>query len=179
MLTYHPETLSPETTAETIDAILAAARSTDTQILFTAPNADTCHRAIRDAIQTFCAAQPGTVFQDSLGHTRYLEMLAHADCMVGNSSSGLIEAASFHLPVVNIGGRQNRRLAPSNVITVAADRDAIAAAWSKALDPSFRATLADLVNPYGDGHAVERIVDKLKSVDLGPRLLHKTFVDLD
>ncbi len=177
LLTYHPETLDPASTAPTIAAILDAARTVDTQILITAPNADTGHRAIRQAIEPFCASQPGTVFRESLGHGPYLEMLACADCMVGNSSSGLIEAASFRLPVVNIGSRQARRLAPPNVISVDATRDAIATAWTKALTDAFRATLENLTNPYGDGHAIARIVDRLKSTDLGPRLLHKTFVD--
>jgi UDP-N-acetylglucosamine 2-epimerase len=98
--------------------------------------------------------------------------------MVGNSSSGLIEAPTFGLPVVNVGDRQRGRLGARNVLHVPAEREAIAQAIRRALDPAFRAGLGGLVNPYGDGHAAPRIARVLRDVELGPRLVRKRFVDL-
>jgi len=98
--------------------------------------------------------------------------------MVGNSSSGLIEAPSFALPVVNVGDRQRGRLRAANVIDVGPEREAIVAAIARALDPAFRRGLTGLVNPYGDGQAAPRIARVLREVELGPRLIRKRFVDL-
>jgi UDP-N-acetylglucosamine 2-epimerase len=105
-------------------------------------------------------------------------MLNHADAMVGNSSSGIIEAASFRLPVVNVGERQRGRFAPANVISCAGDADSVTAAWKRALDPAFRSSLADLNNPYGDGRSVERVLATLATVPLDRRLIVKRFVDV-
>ena len=177
LLTYHPETLDAAGTGDAIAEVLGAAEAVETQILFTAPNADTGSVPVRSAIEDFCTARPSAVFRASLGRALYLEVLAHADCMVGNSSSGLIEAASFRLPVVNIGSRQQGRIAPRNVLHAEGRRGPIAEAWAQALDPAFRAELVDLKNPYGDGRATLRIVERLKTVALGPRLLTKQFAD--
>lgn len=177
LVTYHPETLRAEDSAAAIAALLDAARRVGGQIVFTAPNADTGNAPIRESIAAFAVAQAGCVYRESLGRTLYLAMLSHAECMVGNSSSGIIEAASFRLPVVNVGDRQRGRLAPANVIHCGADADSIAAAWRRALDPAFRAGLAGLVNPYGDGAAVPRILAALKAAELGRRAVVKRFVD--
>lgn len=177
LLTYHPETLSLDGCAAAIAEVLAAGEAVGEQILFTAPNADTGNAPILQAIQSFCDSHDNAVFRASLGRALYLEMLAHADCMVGNSSSGLVEAASFKLPVVNIGDRQRGRIAPSNVIATPIERHAITTAWRRALDPNFRGSLAGLVNPYGDGQAIERILQVLRKVTLDARLVLKHFVD--
>jgi UDP-N-acetylglucosamine 2-epimerase len=93
--------------------------------------------------------------------------------MVGNSSSGLIEAPSFALPVVNVGSRQAGRLRGANVIDVAPERAAIAAAIVAALAPAFRARLREAANPYGDGHAAARIAAALRTVTLDAALVRK------
>lgn len=177
LLTYHPETLAPGETARAVAAVLEAAAEIDSQIVFTAPNADTGNAPIREAVAAFAATKPGCVYRQSLGRNLYLELLAHADCMVGNSSSGIVEAASFRLPVVDIGDRQKGRLADRNVIRCPGNAAAIADAWRRALDPAFRAGLAGLVNSYGDGRAVPRILAVLQSVPLDRRLIVKTFAD--
>ncbi|MEK7836898.1 MAG: UDP-N-acetylglucosamine 2-epimerase, partial [candidate division NC10 bacterium] len=87
------------------------------------------------------------------------------------------EAPSFGLPVVNIGSRQRGRLRAANVIDVGYGRDEILDGMTRALEPGFRAGLAGLVNPYGDGHAAPRIVEILRDVELGPRLIQKRFAD--
>jgi len=100
-------------------------------------------------------------------------VLAAADAMVGNSSSGLIEAPSFALPVVNVGRRQQGRLRGANVIDVGDATDEILAGLETALAPGARARLRGAPNPYGDGHAAERIARVLREVELGPRLIVK------
>ena len=97
--------------------------------------------------------------------------------MVGNSSSGIIEAASFKLPVVNIGDRQKGRLRAANVIDVRPDQGAIRAGIDRALSPAFRASLERLENPFGDGHAAQAIVERLRDVELDQRLVSKVFAD--
>jgi UDP-N-acetylglucosamine 2-epimerase (non-hydrolysing) len=111
----------------------------------------------------------------NLGTEGYFSLMSHAAAMVGNSSSGIVEAASFKLPVVNIGDRQRGRFHDRNVIDSGYTRKEILEAIHKVTSPGFRATLKGLVNPYGDGQAAERIVSGLKSASLDSTLLLKKF----
>ena len=97
--------------------------------------------------------------------------------MIGNSSSGLVEAASFKLPVVNIGDRQKGRLSSENVISVPCERVAITEAITCATSEAFRQSLTDLVNPYGDGRAAEKMIKVLSEVSLDEGLIQKSFID--
>jgi UDP-hydrolysing UDP-N-acetyl-D-glucosamine 2-epimerase len=177
VFTFHPETLAPGATGRSIAEVLAAAAEVPGQILFTYPNADTAAAVIIEAIEAFAAARRNCRVVPHLGRTRYLNLLRHADAVAGNSSSGLVEAASFELPVVDIGSRQAGRVAPANVLRVPIEHRAIAGAWCRALSPDFRAGLAGLINPYGDGRAVPRILERLRQEPGGPRLLLKHFHD--
>ena len=181
VFTFHPETLSPAATVTAIGEVLAAAAEMPGQLVLTYPNADTAADRIIAALEAFAANRsanrPRCLVIPHLGRDRYLHLLHHAACMVGNSSSGIVEAASFRLPVVDIGTRQGGRLAPANVLRVPAERQAVAAAWHQALSPEFRAGLAGLVNPYGDGRAVPRILARLVNETLDSRLLIKRFYD--
>jgi UDP-N-acetylglucosamine 2-epimerase len=102
-----------------------------------------------------------------------------AAAVVGNSSSGIIEAASFELPVVNIGTRQKGRVRAGNVIDVGYEAEAISRGIAKALSPEFRSSLTGMENPYGDGCAAERIAKVLSEIPLNDRLLIKRFCDLE
>jgi len=104
-------------------------------------------------------------------------MLACAAAMVGNSSSGIVEAPSQGLPVVNIGTRQEGRVRGENVIDVGYPREEIVRGIRQALDPSFRVRLQGASNPYGNGRASSMIVQRLKDVPLDDRLLRKRFFD--
>jgi UDP-N-acetylglucosamine 2-epimerase len=113
-----------------------------------------------------------------LGTQGYFSLMARAAAMAGNSSSGIIEAASFRLPVVDIGSRQHGRLAPDNVIHSGPGKAEIREGLRKALDPVFRKLLENLENPYGDGRAAPRMVEVLRQVDLAdPTLIQKPFHD--
>ena len=115
----------------------------------------------------------------SIGQLRYLSLMKHVSVMVGNSSSGIIEAPSFELPVVNIGERQMGRIRAQNVIDVhECNKKNIADAIGKALSKEFRNSLRGMHNPYGDGNASEKIVKKLKTVLLGEQLIKKRFYEI-
>jgi len=105
--------------------------------------------------------------------------MRYASAMVGNSSSGIVEAPSFGLPVVNIGDRQLGRLCAENVISCGNRTEEINQALEMALDPAFKETAARCVNPHGDGYSSERIVDLIESAELGEAVLKKSFFDID
>jgi UDP-hydrolysing UDP-N-acetyl-D-glucosamine 2-epimerase len=177
LVTFHPETLDAAGTAAHVDELLAALARVDADMVATYPGADAASHAIIERFAAFAESRECVRLLPTLSDEVYVSLLREADAMVGNSSSALIEAPSFGLPAVNVGGRQAGRLRAANVIDVGHGRDEIAAGLAKALDPAFRRGLAGLANPYGDGHAAPRIVRVLREVELGPRLVRKRFVD--
>jgi UDP-hydrolysing UDP-N-acetyl-D-glucosamine 2-epimerase len=177
LATWHPVTLEPADQARQLDALLGALADVGRPVVFTAPNADAGGGRIREAIRQYIAAHADARFVENLGAAGYFSLMRYAAAMVGNSSSGIIEAPSLKLPVVNVGSRQRGRERAANVIDVESDRAAIAAAVLRALDPAFRSGLENLVNPYGDGRAAPRIVEVLARTPLDRRLLLKKFYD--
>ena len=178
LVTYHPVTLEFERTSWQIDQLLRALRTMDLPAVFTLPNADTSGRIIADALRAYVAARPDSCLVDNLGTELYFAMMKQAAAMVGNSSSGIIEAASFHLPVVNVGSRQGGRLRPANVIDCGNATSNIVGAVRRALAPDFRGGPCRAKNPYDRGGAAHIIVERLRAVPLGRKLVHKKFVDL-
>jgi UDP-hydrolysing UDP-N-acetyl-D-glucosamine 2-epimerase len=175
LVTYHPVTLEHENTAFQIDELLAALEELSFNLIFTAPNADTDGRIILERIRTFVGDRSRAWLVPSLGLEAYFSLMATAAAMVGNSSSGIIEAASFRLPVVNIGTRQHGRVRGPNVLDVGYTRKEISEGIRRATAPAFKQELTGLVNPYGDGKAAGRIVRKLKTVPLNQELIAKHF----
>jgi UDP-hydrolysing UDP-N-acetyl-D-glucosamine 2-epimerase len=180
IVTYHPETLDDRDVGSAVRALLDALDelALPNPIVFTHPNADAGREVIVKAMKEYVGAHGNAHIVVSLGTRRYLSLMSHAAVMIGNSSSGIVEAASFELPAVNIGDRQAGRMRAANVVDVPMEREAIVRAVRKALDPSFRRDLHGLRNPYGDGHAAERIVDHLRSAKLGRGLVVKRFHDV-
>ena len=175
LITFHPVTLEPQAGVAQFHELLAALDTLDgdTALWFTRPNADPGGRAIASALDQWLVTQrPGRahVFA-SLGQLRYLSLMAQVDAVVGNSSSGLYEAPSFHVATVNIGERQRGRLAASSVIDSVPDRHAIAAAIARAL----ALDCSQAVNPYGDGKSSRRIVEVLAELADPSSLLKKRF----
>ncbi|CAO3363716.1 UDP-N-acetylglucosamine 2-epimerase [Azospirillum palustre] len=179
LVTLHPETREAGAAARHIDALLDGLQqgleSSDVPIVFTAPNADAEGRIIIGAIERFVKDRPAAWFVRHLGTEAYFSLMRQARLMVGNSSSGLVEAASFKLPVVNVGGRQDGRLAPPNVVSVPAAASAIAAAVRQTTSLQFKSALKSLDNPYGDGTAAPRMLDLLRTLPAGPDLVRKHF----
>lgn len=178
LVTYHPVTLELGETAWQIGELLQALEQVDLPVIFTAPNADPGGRLVAQMIEQFCASRPRARMVTNLGTAGYFSLMARAAAMVGNSSSGIIEAPSFRLPVVNIGSRQQGRVRAANVIDVGYSCPAIREGLTRALSPAFRDALEGLVNPYGDGTAAARIVQRLKTVPLDQQLIMKHFYDL-
>ena len=179
LVTFHPVTREYQETRVHMTALLAAIQESGHPAIFTYPNADTGGRVIIEMIEDFVAKEPDAQAVPHLGTQGYFSVMAQAAAMLGNSSSGIIEAASFKLPVVNIGRRQEGRFAPPNVLTVETDESEILGAIAKAVSPQFRKSLRFIENPYGDGHAAERIIDALRGLNVrDPDLIAKPFHDL-
>jgi len=178
LITFHPATLDGEgAAAAQFDALLAALEQYAdgrTRFIFTRPNSDAGSAAITARLDAWLAGRTDAVAYASLGQLRYLSLIAQIDAVIGNSSSGLYEAPSLHKPTVNIGSRQQGRAAAASVITCAPDAGAISAAIGQAL----ALDCSKVLNPYGDGHAAERIVAHLRDMPDFHALLHKQFHEL-
>ncbi len=168
---YHPVTILQDTTVEA-DAVFQALAQAPGQLLFVYPNADAGSRALIDRTRALALTRPNTHLFLNLDPVTYWSLLGQVDAMVGNSSSGIMEAASFALPVVDIGMRQQGRERGANVLTVPADAEKIESAIQTALSAKFRSLVRGMANPYGDGSAAKTIAQILTTVDL-ERLLVK------
>jgi UDP-hydrolysing UDP-N-acetyl-D-glucosamine 2-epimerase len=171
VVAYHPVTLFKDTTAEA-DAVFAALESLSGQIIFCYPNADAGSHELMARIRTLCATHPDAHLFINLASITYWSLLREASVLLGNSSSGIMEAASFALPVVNVGLRQQGRERGSNILDAEASVDSIRAQVSRSRQPAFRESLQAMNNIYGDGHAAERIASVLTSTPF-EGLLHK------
>lgn len=179
LVTFHPVTLELEDQDRQVDALLVALQQSGYAIVATYPNADAGGLRIVSSLENFAVQHASKVrLLRNAGTRLYADLMAHAVAMVGNSSSGLGEAPSFELPVVNIGSRQEGALKAANVIDVGYAAEEILAGIRRATTQDFRLSLRGLRNPYGDGNASERIVATLRDMPLDDRLLRKKFVDL-
>ncbi len=176
LVAYHPVTLEPDTTCES-EALFAAldqlASQGTMQIVFCYPNADAGSRSLIDRTRSFLARHTAGKLFVNLDAVAYWSLLRQVDIMLGNSSSGIMETASFALPTVNIGLRQKGRERARNVLDAEPNATSILARIAEARSPAFRASLAGMVNPYGDGYTAERIIEVLTTCPLGPELLIK------
>lgn len=181
LVTFHPVTLEYEQTEWQINELLTALDLAHFPVIFTMPNADTAGRIIATRIQRWIQSHPGMGEKvDNFGPDAYHSVLRHAVAIVGNSSSGILEAPSFKVPAVNIGIRQQGRTRAASVIDVGCNRADILAAIHKAASSDFRKSLEGLVNPYASrtNSAVSTIMNVLKHVELDNSLLQKRFHDL-
>jgi UDP-N-acetylglucosamine 2-epimerase (non-hydrolysing)/GDP/UDP-N,N'-diacetylbacillosamine 2-epimerase (hydrolysing) len=162
---WHPVTILRNTNAEA-DAFFAVLAAAPGQLIFVYPNADAGSHALIQRTRQLAAARPNTHIYVNLEAITYWSLLANVTCMIGNSSSGIMEAASFALPVVNVGMRQQGRERARNIIDAPAETEAIQAALHRALSPEFRNSLAGMENPYGNGTAAQTIARVLTTVPL-------------
>ena len=172
IVAYHPVTIARETTYEA-SALFAALSERSEQVLFCYPNADAGSRSLIEQSRRFLqAGANGRIFVN-LSAVVYWSLLANVDLMVGNSSSGIMETPSLPLPTVNVGFRQGGRERARNVLDAKADKQFILEKIEIARSNSFKSSLEGMTNPYGDGHAAERIVEILTSLPLDADLLWK------
>jgi UDP-N-acetylglucosamine 2-epimerase (non-hydrolysing)/GDP/UDP-N,N'-diacetylbacillosamine 2-epimerase (hydrolysing) len=172
LVAYHPVTINRDTLSET-GALFEALDSLPNQILFCFPNVDAGSRSLIRRTKSFVEAKNRGNIYTNLNTLTYLSLLGQVEMLVGNSSSGIMEAASFSLPVVNVGLRQQGRERARNVIDVEAEVVAIQAGIQKAMSPTFRKSLIGVKNPYGDGCAAEIIVRVLSNLPSAEELLMK------
>jgi UDP-hydrolysing UDP-N-acetyl-D-glucosamine 2-epimerase len=173
LFTYHPETLSTNDVQEEIRKILSAIKSSDINVLFTYANSDNGGRIINNEIEKF-ALRDKTKYLvvKNLGQLKYLSAMKHLDVVIGNTSSGIIEAASFCKPVINIGNRQLGRMQSKNIINCAIEN--VELSINKSITKNFLSTCHNVVNIYGDGGSAEKIVKVLTKMSL---IITKKFID--
>jgi len=179
LVTFHPVTLESSTAKEQFSELLKVIDELeDTHIIFTKANSDTDGRVINSMIDEYVARNSDKSVQfTSLGQLRYLSALQYVDAMVGNSSSGLIEAPSFKIGTINIGDRQKGRIMAESVISCNSDTESILKAFKKLYSNDFKNTLGFLENPYGEGGASKIIKEILKTKNL-ESILKKSFFNI-
>lgn len=178
LITFHPATLADETASDQMAELLAVlGEMNDTGLIFTLPNADAGGRELIAMVQNFATGHANARVYSSLGEVRYLSCMSFCDGVIGNSSSGLLEAPTLKKGTVNIGDRQRGRLQAASVINCRAGRHEISAAIQELYSPAFQASLASVRNPYGDGGASERVLELIKQLQL-TGLTQKTFYDV-
>ena len=176
LVTYHPTTRSTMSVTEEIDQVLSALENFSyCTIVFTGVNADPGNAELSSQITKFVQRDPKRrSLHASLGQNKYLSLLNLCDAVIGNSSSGIIEAPAFGKPTVNIGSRQDGRLRANSIIDVGVTKQEIQTAIETALSPNWRERCAETVNSYKSSNTAQLIADTLKNAELN---LHKTFFD--
>jgi UDP-hydrolysing UDP-N-acetyl-D-glucosamine 2-epimerase len=172
VIAYHPVTLLSDTNAEA-DEVFAVLEQLPQQLIFCYPNADAGSRDLATRIRSLLTKRQDAYLFTNLPAVEYWSLLQHATLFLGNSSSGIMETASFALPTVNIGMRQQGRERARNIVDTPPVATSILDAVHKAESSDFRASLKDMTNPYGDGCAAERIVHVLTTLPPRDELLLK------
>lgn len=172
VIAYHPVTLLHDTLAETSE-LFAAIAQVEGPLFFCYPNSDAGSRELIKRTKSFLQSRSDGRIFTNLPALEYWSLLRYADLMIGNSSSGIMETASFALPTVNIGMRQQGRERARNVIDAKPHSSAILAAITHARSAEFRASLQGMTNPYGSGTAATTIVEVLTTVPITQALLIK------
>jgi UDP-hydrolysing UDP-N-acetyl-D-glucosamine 2-epimerase len=171
LVVLHPVTEEFSSAGLQAEATFAAVNEIGLQTVVIYPNSDAGSTAIQSALQKF--QNPKLRVHRSVPRHEYAGLMAAAATMVGNSSSGLLEAPSFELPAVNLGRRQIGRVRGTNVIDCEYRPGDIVGALRTAMSPAFRDKLKGMSNPYGDGKSSERIVEVLRTITLDEQLLLK------
>lgn len=180
MCTYHPVTMENQRLEEKINDFLDVIRChRELEFIVTKSNADQGGAHINRILDAAEDKIPNLHVYTSLGVTRYLSLVKHAEFVLGNSSSGIIEAPALKVPTVNIGNRQRGRLQADSIINCGEGKEEIEKAVCRAMDPEFRKQCKMTVSPYGNGNAAEKIAGKILDVVLHDTInLKKKFYDL-
>ena len=179
LVTLHPVTLEHNSTSHHIDSLLGALQELKSQVVFTYPNADTSGRVIIEKIKSFVSQNNWASSVVNFGQQGYFTMLKYAVAMVGNSSSGIIESASFKIPVLNIGNRQRGRVHSYNVVNVDYDQKLILKEIRRITSDQFVESLKSIKNPYDYGNASEKITDVLSKIKINKDLIMKKFHNIN
>jgi GDP/UDP-N,N'-diacetylbacillosamine 2-epimerase (hydrolysing) len=180
LVTYHPTTIDAISPSVQINNILSALDCIDeVNIIFTSANADTDGEIINKAIKKYVTKNKNkSIFIPSLGQLKYLSVLKHFDCIVGNSSSGIIEAPSMKIPTLNIGDRQKGRVQSRSILNSRNNVKEISENLKVALSDDFKNLIKSVVNPYDGGNSSKKIIEIIKSNSYGVSILKKQFYDI-
>lgn len=178
LITFHPVTMENDTAEAQFRELLSALdRLDETTLIFTKPNSDRDGSSIIALLEEYVNKNKHKAISfDSLGQLRYLSALQHVDFVIGNSSSGILEVPYFNIPTINIGDRQKGRLSPGSVIHCKPIYEEISMAIDRAYDPEFLEGIKNQEQLYGEGNAVEKILEEISDFD--PGNLKKSFYDL-
>ncbi len=178
LITFHPVTLENTSSVSQMQELLEAlGQLEDTHLIFTMPNADNEGRALIKIVKKFVSEHNNAYWFMSIGQLRYLSCIAQVDGVIGNSSSGLLEVPSFKKGTINIGDRQKGRLQATNIINCQPTQKSITNALDKLYSADFQESLSEVVNPYGEGGASEKIVNTLKKINI-KKIVKKAFYNL-
>ena len=180
LITYHPTTLDNiETIKNDFTTILGTLDELkNTSLIFTKSNSDEGGRMINKMIDDYVSSNDSkSISFVSLGQLRYLSALQHVDAVVGNTSSGIVEAPSFKIGTINIGDRQKGRVQAKNVINTSTQYEDLNNAFKQLFSDEFKNSLIDVINPYGQGNSSLRTKEILKSIDL-EHIIKKEFFDI-
>ena len=179
LVTYHPVTLSGSNPSDDINALFEALdEHPELHVIFTMPNSDTGGHVIAEAIEQYATQHTNRVrAYKSLGMKRYLSVMKYCTAVVGNSSSGILETPSFHIPTLNIGSRQDGRLAATSVYNCGTSKEAISVGLEQILSPGFRAQAAKAMNPYEKEGTAQAIFDVISTYPL-EGIIKKEFYNL-
>lgn len=179
LVTFHPVTLESDSIVQ-FKAILSAIKQINSfesfLVIFTYPNADTSGRVLIEEINNFCKEHKNTICIKSFGEQAYLSVLKKVDFVIGNSSSGLLEAPSFNTPTINVGNRQKGRIEAKSVISVSADKVEILKGINIIFSSAFKKRLRFNKNPYDNGNSSSKIIKTLKKIKI--KTTKKEFFDL-
>lgn len=181
VVTYHPVTLENNSSEKQIESLLEVCKEyKDLEFIFTKANADAEGRIINQYIDRYARENENIFAFTSLGMRNYLSALKHCKVVIGNSSSGIIEAPSFGIPTVNIGDRQKGRIQASSVINCEPNKESIRKALDLALSNEFIEKANKTVNPYGDGDTSNKVVEVIKEHMINDKInLKKKFYDCE
>lgn len=180
VVTFHPVTLENCSAKDQCEQLLLALDEiSDMDFIITKANADADGRVINDLLEKFAKQHDNVMLYSSLGVIRYLSAVKYADMVIGNSSSGLVEVPSFHIPTVNIGERQKGRLRASSVIDCEPRKSEICKAVNKAKRKEMQELAANVMNPYGDGDTTGKIVAAIQKMFRDGINLKKKFYDIE
>lgn len=180
LMTYHPVTVTTQNIIEEIDNIMRALLSIDDiSIITTLSNADVGGRAINECVRSWSEKYPNRIYTfTSLGQLRYLSAMKYCEAVVGNSSSGIVEAPSMFVPTINIGDRQEGRMQAASIVNCEPTYDGVTDALRSIRDSKFKESLLKIDNPYGQGDTVDKIMNFIQDINWS-ELLKKKFFNIN
>lgn len=176
LVTYHPVTLEIDDLERQIDNLISALDNLNKRMVITYPNADNGGKLIIDKLEQFKQRNSNVYLYKNLGSLRFLSVMNLCGAIVGNSSSALVEAPFLKKPVVNIGNRQKGRLMAENILSCDYEANNIESAINKAISQDFKKFVKTIDSLYGEGNTSTEIVEVLKTIELGDKLLKKKLI---